>query len=111
MLGLTFKENVADIRNTKVIDVIRELESFNVDIDLVDPHASAEEVKAEYDLDLKAAPEPGAYHAVIAAVNHAEYAGYGETDFRALLKNGQGTVVDVKGVFRGRTGDLDYWSL
>jgi UDP-N-acetyl-D-galactosamine dehydrogenase len=111
VLGLTFKENVADIRNTKVIDVIRELESFNVDIDIVDPHASAEEVKEEYDLDLKAAPEQGAYHAVIAAVNHEEYAGYDAEDFRGLLKGGHGTVVDVKGVFRGRTGDLDYWSL
>jgi UDP-N-acetyl-D-galactosamine dehydrogenase len=108
---LTFKENVADIRNTKVIDVIRELESFNVDIDIVDPHASPEEVKAEYDLELKAAPEEGAYHAVIAAVNHEEYAGYGAEDFRGLLREGRGTVVDVKGVFRGRTGDLDYWSL
>jgi len=111
VLGLTFKENVADIRNTKVIDVIRELESFNVDIDIVDPHASPEEVKEEYDLDLKAAPEQGAYHAVIAAVNHQEYAGYDAEDFRGLLKGGHGTVVDVKGVFRGRTGDLDYWSL
>ena len=111
VLGLTFKENVADIRNTKVIDVIRELESFNVDIDIVDPHASPEEVRDEYELTLKPEAEAGAYDAVIAAVNHAEYAGYGEAEFRHLLRDGDGTVVDVKGVFRGRTGDLDYWSL
>ena len=110
-MGLTFKENVADIRNTKVIDVIRELESFNVNVDIVDPQASPEEVKEEYDLELKAQAEPGAYHAVIAAVNHAEYAGFDAADFSQLLKDGQGTVVDVKGVFRGKTGDLDYWSL
>ena len=48
---------------------------------------------------------------MIAAVNHDEYAGYDAEDFRGLLQNGHGTVVDVKGVFRGRTGDLDYWSL
>ena len=111
VMGLTFKENVADIRNTKVIDVIRELESFNVNVDLVDPQASAEEVHEEYELTLREAPEHGAYDAIIAAVNHDEYVGYTESDFRNLLRGGQGTVVDVKGVFRGKTGDLDYWSL
>ena len=111
VMGLTFKENVADIRNTKVIDVIRELESFNVQVDLVDPQASAEEVKEEYELTLREAPEAGAYDAIIAAVNHDEYASFTESDFRHLLRQGEGTVVDVKGVFRGKTGDLDYWSL
>ncbi len=111
VMGLTFKENVADIRNTKVIDVITELQSFNVKIDLVDPYANPEEVKHEYDLDLCEAPEQGAYHAVIMAVNHSEYMAMGADDFKALLHGGQGTVVDVKGVFRGKTGDLDYWSL
>ena len=111
VMGLTFKENVADIRNTKVIDVIRELESFNVQVDLVDPQASAEEVKEEYELTLREAPEAGAYDAIIAAVNHDEYASFTESDFRNLLRQGEGTVVDVKGVFRGKTGDLDYWSL
>ena len=111
VMGLTFKENVADIRNTKVIDVIRELESFNVQVDLVDPQASAEEVKEEYELTLREAPEAGAYDAIIAAVNHDEYASFTESDFRNLLRQGAGTVVDVKGVFRGKTGDLDYWSL
>ena len=111
VMGLTFKENVSDIRNTKVIDVIRELESFNVQVDVVDPQASADEVKEEYDLDLKAAPDAGQYHAVIMAVNHREYVGMGEGDFKALLKAGTGTVVDVKGIFKGKTGSLDYWSL
>ena len=111
VMGLTFKENVADIRNTKVIDVIRELESFNVNVDLVDPQASAKDVHEEYELTLREGPEQGAYDAIIAAVNHDEYAGYTESDFRNLLRDGQGTVVDVKGVFRGKTGDLDYWSL
>ena len=111
VMGLTFKENVADIRNTKVIDVIRELESFNVQVDLVDPQASAEEVKEEYELTLREAPEAGAYDAIIAAVNHDEYTSFTESDFRHLLRQGEGTVVDVKGVFRGKTGDLDYWSL
>ena len=111
VMGLTFKENVADIRNTKVIDVIRELESFNVDVDIVDPQASPEEVRQEYDLALSERAESGAYDAIIAAVNHDEYAGFNEGDFKSLLRDGNGTVIDVKGIFRGRTGDLDYWSL
>ena len=111
VMGLTFKENVADIRNTKVIDVIRELESFNVKVDIVDPYASHEEVHEEYELTLKDQAEPGAYDAVIAAVNHQTYVDFDEVDFRRLLKDGEGTVIDVKGVFRGKTGTLDYWSL
>ena len=111
LMGLTFKENVADIRNTKVIDVITELQSFNVRLDIVDPFANPDEVKHEYDLDLFKAPEAGAYHAVIMAVNHRQYVGMAEADFRKLLVGGEGSVIDVKGVFRGKTGDLDYWSL
>ena len=111
VMGLTFKENVADIRNTKVIDVIRELESFNVEVDIVDPYASPEEVQEEYELTLKEQAETGAYNAVIAAVNHKDYVNFDEADFRQLLKHGEGTVIDVKGVFRGKTGTLDYWSL
>ncbi len=111
VMGLTFKENVADIRNTKVIDVIRELESFNVNVDIVDPQASPDEVRQEYDLSLSERAESGAYDAIIAAVNHDEYAAFNEGDFKSLLRDGNGTVIDVKGIFRGRTGDLDYWSL
>jgi len=111
LMGLTFRENVADIRNTKVIDVITELQSFNVRLDIVDPFANPDEVKHEYDLNLCEAPEAGAYHAVILAVNHRQYVGMAEADFRKLLVGGEGSVIDVKGVFRGKTGDLDYWSL
>ena len=111
LMGLTFKENVADIRNTKVIDVITELQSFNVRLDIVDPFANPDEVKHEYDLNLCEAPEAGAYHAVILAVNHRQYVGMAEADFRKLLVGGEGSVIDVKGVFRGKTGELDYWSL
>ena len=55
--------------------------------------------------------EQDSYHAIIAAVNHAEYTLFEAKDFQRLLKGAQGTVIDVKGVFRGKTGDLDYWSL
>ena len=111
VMGLTFKENVADIRNTKVIDVVRELESFNVKVDVLDPKADADEVRQEYDLELVDAPRNEGYDAVVVAVNHDDFTHFTHGEFARLLKNGQGTVVDVKGVFRGKTGDLDYWSL
>ena len=56
VMGLTFKENVEDIRNTKVVDVIKELESFNVEVDVVDPHAKAEEALEEYGITLLDSP-------------------------------------------------------
>ena len=111
VMGLTFKENVEDIRNTKVVDVISELESFNVNVDVVDPMAKAYEVKEEYGIDLVAKPEIGVYHAVIVAVNHTEYAALTESDFCNLLEGGDGVLVDLKGIFRDKIEKLDYWSL
>ncbi|HHZ94882.1 MAG TPA: nucleotide sugar dehydrogenase, partial [Flavobacteriales bacterium] len=111
VMGLTFKENVEDIRNTKVVDVISELESFNVNVDVVDPMAKAYEVKEEYGIDLVAEPEMGVYHAVIVAVNHTEYAALTESDFCNLLEGGDGVLVDLKGIFRDKIEKLDYWSL
>ena len=66
--------------------------------------------KLEYGLTLKSKADQGAYDAIVAAVNHDEYANYGEQEFKRLLKEA-GIIIDVKGVFRGKTGDLDYWSL
>jgi UDP-N-acetyl-D-galactosamine dehydrogenase len=111
VMGLTFKENVEDIRNTKVVDVIRELESFNVTVDVVDPNAKASEVLSEYGITLCTKIESGVYHAVIAAVNHDEYASLTEADFSSMMVDGDGVFVDVKGVFRDRIHKLDYWSL
>jgi UDP-N-acetyl-D-galactosamine dehydrogenase len=111
VMGLTFKENVEDIRNTKVVDVIKELESFNVEVDVVDPHAKAEEVLDEYGITLLDSPVKGSYHAVIVAVNHDEYKNLEESDFSEMLKNEEGVFVDVKGIYRDRISKLDYWSL
>mgnify|MGYP000021656801 CR=1 FL=1 len=111
VMGLTFKENVEDIRNSKVVDVIRELQSFNVEVDVVDPHAKTEEAEAEYGISILEKPVDGSYHAVIVAVNHEEYSCLGEKDFADLLVGGDGVLVDVKGIFRGQIKNLDYWSL
>lgn len=109
IMGATFKENVADIRNSKVVDVIRELESFGVRVDVVDPHASSKELKHEYGFDL-AAKVGNNYDAIIVAVNHTEYVSRDESYFESLSSN-NGIVVDVKGVFKGKIKNLEYWSL
>ena len=109
VMGATFKEDVSDIRNSKVVDVVRELEQFSVNVDVADPHADAAELKHEYDLDLIDAID-GPYDAVIVAVNHAEYAAYSEDDFKAIT-NDDAFIVDIKGIFRNTIQDLNYWSL
>ncbi|MDP4865385.1 MAG: nucleotide sugar dehydrogenase [Crocinitomicaceae bacterium] len=110
VMGATFKEDVSDIRNSKVIDVVNELKSFQVHVDLVDPHASSEEMLHEYGIGLveKAGSD---YDAVIVAVNHKEYKNMNENDFKALMKDGKGVFVDVKGIFKGKIKELEYWSL
>ena len=110
VMGATFKEDVSDIRNSKVIDVVNELTSFMVHVDLVDPHASSEEMVHEYGVGLIDKPSNN-YDAIIVAVNHKEYKALTENDFKSLLKDGKGVFVDVKGIFKGKIKDLEYWSL
>lgn len=111
VMGMTFKENVSDIRNSKVVDVIRELESFSVRVDVVDAHADPEEVLEEYGISLKGKPEEGAYDAVIVAVNHDDYVGLTEDYFQSLMNGNKGVFVDIKGLYRKQIKDLIYWSL
>jgi UDP-N-acetyl-D-galactosamine dehydrogenase len=110
VMGATFKEDVSDIRNSKVIDVVNELVSFSVHVDLVDPHASSEEMVHEYGIGLIEKPTAD-YDAIVVAVNHKEYKSMKESDFKALLKDGTGVFIDVKGIFKGQISDLEYWSL
>jgi UDP-N-acetyl-D-galactosamine dehydrogenase len=110
VLGATFKEDVSDIRNSKVIDVVNELKSFLVHVDLVDPHADSNEMMHEYGIGL--IENPGnQYDAIIIAVNHQEYKTLSEADFKKYLKNETGVFVDVKGIFKNKINDLEYWSL
>lgn len=109
VMGATFKENVADIRNSKVVDVIRELESFGVKVEVVDPHASSAHVKQEYGFELT--PKIGSgYDAILVAVNHSEYLNKPESFFQEIGKP-KAIVVDVKGVYKGKIKQLQYWSL
>jgi len=110
VMGATFKEDVSDIRNSKVIDIVTELVSYQVHVDLIDPHASSDEMKHEYGVGLleKAAND---YDAIIVAVNHKEYQQMVELDFKGMLTDGSGVFVDVKGIFKNKIKDLEYWSL
>lgn len=109
IMGLTFKEDVSDIRNSKVIDIIKELDDFGISVDVVDPGAGKNEVREEYQIDLRSQPT-GKYDAVIVAVSHKEYLNLDESYFSSLI-NEDGIVVDVKGVFRGKIINHTYWSL
>jgi UDP-N-acetyl-D-galactosamine dehydrogenase len=110
VMGATFKENVSDIRNSKVIDVVKELQSFAVHVDVIDPHASSKELNHEYGISL--AEKVGSdYDAIIVAVNHEEYAKMTEEQFKEYLKDGSGVFVDVKGIYKDQINDLEYWSL
>jgi len=109
VMGVTFKEDVSDIRNSKVVDVVKELQSYSVNVDAIDPHASPKEIKEEYGYDMVAEPT-GKYDAVIVAVQHKEYKDLPESYFKNLL-NEPGLFVDLKGIYRNKINDIEYWSL
>ncbi|MBX3164298.1 MAG: nucleotide sugar dehydrogenase [Bacteroidetes bacterium] len=108
VMGATFKEDVSDIRNSKVADIVKELKSFSVKVDVVDPHANGEELKHEYGFGLNKIGK--GYDGVIVAVNHKEYTTLDEKYFKSLL-SAKGILVDVKGMYRGKMKGLTYWSL
>lgn len=110
VMGATFKEDVSDIRNSKVIDVVNELKSFQVKVDLIDPHASSSEMEHEYGVGLIEKPSND-YDAIIVAVNHKEYMKLTEADFLNMMKDDKGIFVDVKGIFKDKINKLAYWSL
>ena len=110
IMGATFKEDVSDIRNTKIIDIVTELKSYQMAVDIVDPHASSEEMEREYGVSLLKQPLTN-YDAIIVAVNHQEYLTLNEDYFKSLFKDGKGVFIDVKGIYQSKIKDLEYWSL
>jgi len=111
VMGATFKENVSDIRNSKVVDIIRELESFSVQVDIIDPNADSAELQHEYGFSLVEKATSNTYEAIIIAVSHNEYLQLDESYLKSLMKDGKGVVVDIKGMYRSRIKELNYWSL
>ena len=109
VMGITFKEDVTDIRNSKVVDVIDELKSFAVNVDVVDAFADKDEIKKEYNLEMIDKPQ-GKYDAVVVAVNHKPYMELTEDYFKSLM-NEDGVLVDVKGIYREKIKNLQYLSL
>jgi UDP-N-acetyl-D-galactosamine dehydrogenase len=99
VLGFTFKENCPDIRNTRVIDLVRELQAFDIQIDLYDPRADSLEAQHEYGVSLlDSMPQPGQYDALVVAVAHDEFKQLGITGLRRLA-NGRAVIYDIKGMF------------
>jgi UDP-N-acetyl-D-galactosamine dehydrogenase len=100
---------VEDIRNSKVSDVVKELYSYGVSVEVMDPRANSDELKHEYGFELikKAGND---YDAVIVAVNHNEYKSLTEEWFASAMKP-DGLVVDIKGMLKGKIKKLNYWSL
>jgi len=109
VLGATFKENVSDIRNSKVVDLVNELKGFNATVEVVDPNADPEEFTHEYNLELT--PVIGTqYDAVILAVNHKEYDDLDENYFQSICTD-NGVIIDIKGVLRGKIKEMKYWCI
>lgn len=99
IMGLTFKENCPDIRNTKVIDIVHEFKTYGAVVDVYDPWVDHEEAKKHYDIDLKEKLASGQYDAVILCVAHKEFKEMGVEQIRALGKK-ESILFDVKHLFR-----------
>ncbi len=105
VMGLTFKENCPDLRNTRVVDVVAELATYGVDVDVHDPWAGHEEARAEYGVDLVAEPQAAAYDAILMAVAHDQFREAGIGGVRAFGK-AEHVLYDLKYVFGPEDSDL-----
>ena len=103
VMGLTFKENCPDLRNTRVVDVIAGLEEYGVEVDVHDPWADPDEARAEYGIELVGELEAGAYDGIVLAVGHREFADMGRAGIRSFGRN-DALLYDLKGIVS--EGDL-----
>jgi UDP-N-acetyl-D-galactosamine dehydrogenase len=109
ILGISFKENVSDIRNSKTIEVARELIQQNVELEIYDPHVDAIKLKEEYDLEL--VNEIGEnYDCVMVAVKHKEFESFDE-DYFLSITNENPVLIDIKSIYKDRIHSMRYWSL
>ncbi len=109
VMGATFKENVSDIRNSKVADVVKALKSYYVNVDVEDPYADSDELQHEYGFNLTENIAKD-YDAVIITVPHKEYMELGDDHFSGITKS-HAMVADLKGIFRNKITNRTYWSL
>lgn len=109
VMGITFKENVSDMRNSKVVDMVREFMDFGAVVDVVDPYASPLAVEQEYGIELKEQPGKD-YDAIVIAVAHKDYILLDENYFISL-SNEKAVLGDIKGLYRHKIKNMAYWSL
>ena len=107
VMGATFKENVSDIRNSKVADVVKNLQSYYLNVDVHDPYANSDELKHEYGFGLKDIGKD--YDAVIITVCHEPYADFDDAYFSSITKP-HAIIADLKGAFRTKVKSRPYWS-
>ena len=107
--GVTFKENVSDIRNSRIVDTVKELLAFNITVDVEDPYAVDEEVQHEYGLHLTR-ELTGNYDAVIITVPHIQYKDLDDKYFASITREGA-LIADLKGTYKNRITNRKYWSL
>jgi UDP-N-acetyl-D-galactosamine dehydrogenase len=107
--GVTFKENVSDIRNSKIVDTVKELLAFNITVDVEDPYAMEEEVHHEYGLKL-VREGAGNYDAVIVTVPHAPYVDLDDAYFTSITREGA-LIADLRGIYKNKIINRKYWSL
>ena len=114
ILGITFKENVPDLRNTKVVDTVRELMDYGIEIHVHDPLADPEEARQYYGIDLKPFENLAGVDAVIVAVKHDAYLKLGLSEIGRLCRNHKAVVIDIKGAFspeEAEKSNILYWRL
>lgn len=105
IMGLTFKENCPDLRNTKVVDIVKELQEYNIQVDVHDPWVSVQEAQHEYAITPVQTPQPAAYDAVILAVAHQQFKDMGVENIRALGK-AEHVLYDLKYLLSAKASDL-----
>jgi UDP-N-acetyl-D-galactosamine dehydrogenase len=105
IMGMAFKENCPDLRNTRVVDVIKELTEFGITIDVYDPLVDAEQAKNEYDLDLIDKPQLNFYDGIIIAVAHEEFKVFDELALRAFGKE-KHVLYDIKYMLSPKQSDI-----
>jgi len=114
VMGITFKENVPDVRNSRVIDIVNELNEYGIDVSVTDSNADAAEVKHEYGIDLVDLKNAGSYDAVIIAVNHNGFESITLNQLKELYRNNKYILVDVKGMYdreEAIKSGFSYWRL
>lgn len=100
VMGVTFKENCPDVRNSKVVDIVRELKSYGIDVVITDPHADVLDLKHDYDIELQTLSEQSPVDALIVAVAHSEFRQLSAQQLRSLTRGDQPVICDVKSIYQ-----------